>query len=52
MGNVVALPVLLIPSTMAFLYRIRVEEAALQRALGQPYLDYMKRTYRLLPGVY
>ncbi len=52
MGNVVALAVLLIPSTLAFLYRIRVEEAALQRALGQPYLDYMQRTYRLLPGAY
>ena len=34
-----------------FAYRIRVEEAALTGALGQPYRDYMRRTKRLVPFV-
>lgn len=34
-----------------FAYRIRVEEAALTSALGQPYRDYMRRTKRLVPFV-
>jgi protein-S-isoprenylcysteine O-methyltransferase Ste14 len=33
-------------------YRILVEEAALQAALGQPYRDYMRRTRRLIPFVW
>jgi protein-S-isoprenylcysteine O-methyltransferase Ste14 len=40
---VVALP--------GFIYRIRVEEQALTRALGDPYRDYMRRTRRLVPFV-
>lgn len=32
-----------------FAYRIRVEEAALAGALGEPYRDYMRRTKRLVP---
>lgn len=32
-----------------FAYRIRVEEAALTEAIGQPYRDYMRRTKRLVP---
>jgi protein-S-isoprenylcysteine O-methyltransferase Ste14 len=34
-----------------FAYRIRVEESALVRDLGDPYRDYMKRTKRLVPFV-
>lgn len=32
-------------------YRIRVEESALTEDLGPPYLDYMRRTKRLIPMV-
>ncbi len=32
-----------------FAYRIRVEEDALVRALGEPYRTYMRRTKRLVP---
>ena len=32
-----------------FAYRIGVEEGALARAIGQPYIDYMGRTKRLVP---
>lgn len=34
-----------------FLYRIRVEEGALMAGLGRPYVDYMRRTKRLVPFV-
>jgi protein-S-isoprenylcysteine O-methyltransferase Ste14 len=34
-----------------FAYRIRIEEQALADALGRPYLEYMRRTKRLLPFV-
>jgi protein-S-isoprenylcysteine O-methyltransferase Ste14 len=34
-----------------FAYRISVEESALVSALGQPYVDYMRRTKRLVPFV-
>jgi protein-S-isoprenylcysteine O-methyltransferase Ste14 len=30
-------------------YRVRVEEKALIRAIGQPYIDYMQRTRRFIP---
>lgn len=34
-----------------FAYRIRVEERALETAIGQPYRDYMRHTKRLIPFV-
>jgi protein-S-isoprenylcysteine O-methyltransferase Ste14 len=42
----------LIPPTLALLYRIHVEEAALRRAFGAEYEDYSRTTKRLIPGVY
>jgi protein-S-isoprenylcysteine O-methyltransferase Ste14 len=44
--------VILIPSTLALLYRIHVEETALRRAFGAEYEDYSRSTRRLIPGVY
>ena len=40
------------PVAWALLYRIRVEEAALTEALGRSYVDYAKKTARLIPYVY
>jgi protein-S-isoprenylcysteine O-methyltransferase Ste14 len=37
---------------IAYVYRIRVEEAALRQGLGAPYQDYMRRTWRLIPFVF
>ena len=34
------------------LRRMRIEEAALSRALGDAYSSYMNRTKRLIPGIY
>lgn len=37
---------------LAFGYRIRVEEKALVASLGDDYLDYSKKTKRLVPFIY
>lgn len=42
----------LLPVLLGYAYRIRVEEAALLDALGDPYRDYMRRTRRLVPFLY
>lgn len=44
--------VALIPPTLAVLYRIHVEEAALCVAFGAEYEDYRRATKKLIPGVY
>jgi protein-S-isoprenylcysteine O-methyltransferase Ste14 len=50
--NWLALAIVLIPTTAAFLYRIHVEEAALHRAFGPDYATYSRSTKRLFPGLY
>jgi protein-S-isoprenylcysteine O-methyltransferase len=52
LGNFASIAVSIVPTAAAFLYRIHVEEAALQSALGSAYADYMQRTKRLIPFVY
>ncbi len=44
--------VVLIPPTLALLYRIHVEETALRLAFGADYDDYSRNTKRLIPGIY
>jgi protein-S-isoprenylcysteine O-methyltransferase Ste14 len=48
----VCFAVVLIPPTLAVLYRIDVEETALRAAFGADYEDYSRSTKRLIPGVY
>jgi len=50
--NWIGCVVLLVPVTAAFLYRIRVEEAALIEAFGAQYASYSQQTKRLIPGIY
>ncbi|MGH9357130.1 MAG: methyltransferase family protein, partial [Terriglobia bacterium] len=50
--NWAALGIIVILPTLAVLYRIHVEEAALLGAFGTGYADYMRSTKRLIPGVY
>ncbi|HEY5808721.1 MAG TPA: isoprenylcysteine carboxylmethyltransferase family protein, partial [Povalibacter sp.] len=52
MGNVASLLLVMIVVAAVFLYRMRIEEAALQAALGTAYTQYMERTRRLIPFVY
>jgi protein-S-isoprenylcysteine O-methyltransferase Ste14 len=44
--------VVLVPIFIAFVRRMNVEEEALRGALGEKYVEYMKRTRRLVPFIY
>lgn len=50
--NWISLAIALVPPTIALLYRIRVEEAALREAFGDEYIAYSRTTKRLVPGIY
>jgi len=50
--NWVAMAVVVVPIFVAFVRRMNVEEAAWRGALGEKYAEYMRRTKRLLPGIY
>ena len=50
--NALSLIVLTVPTTVALLNRIRVEEDVLLSGLGGRYREYVTRTKRLLPGLY
>jgi protein-S-isoprenylcysteine O-methyltransferase len=52
MQNWASLVILMTGTTAAFLYRMRVEEAALTGAFGERYRLYMQHTARLVPGLY
>jgi protein-S-isoprenylcysteine O-methyltransferase len=47
--NGVSLVMLVVPVTLAFLHRVRIEERALRSALGAAYVDYSARTKMLVP---
>jgi len=49
--SLAGLLILLVLSGVAYAYRIRVEEEALQKDLGEQYSSYMRRTKRLIPFV-
>ena len=51
LGNWAGLLVAMACLSIAYAYRIPVEESALTAALGQPYIEYRKRTHRLIPFV-
>ncbi len=51
-ANWMSLLVIVIPTTWAFLYRIRVEERALLQHFGESYRTYCSSTYRLVPWIY
>ncbi len=51
LGNWAGVLAMLILPGGAFGYRIAVEEVALLSALGEPYSRYMRRTWRLIPGL-
>lgn len=51
-GNWCSLAIFIIPTTIAFLLRINVEEQALAEALGESYRSYQRRTKRLIPFIY
>jgi protein-S-isoprenylcysteine O-methyltransferase Ste14 len=50
--NWASLIVLLLCVFSGHLYRVHVEEKALVRAIGQPYIEYMHHTRRFIPWVF
>jgi protein-S-isoprenylcysteine O-methyltransferase Ste14 len=50
--NWLGLAVAVMPPLAALMYRIYVEEAALNEAFGEEYAEYTRTTKRLVPGVY
>ena len=52
MSNWLSVASMFIPCFLGFIYRISVEERFMTEQLGQKYLDYQKRTKRLIPKIY
>lgn len=51
-SNWYSLVIVVIPITAAFMYRIKVEEAALRGFFGERYRQYAAETKRLIPMIY
>lgn len=51
LGNWASIAAIMICVIVGYSYRVRVEERALANALGQTYVDYMKRTRRFIPFI-
>jgi protein-S-isoprenylcysteine O-methyltransferase len=52
LANWASLAIIALPIFWAFSRRIATEETALSSALGSPYMNYMRRTKRLVPFIY
>ena len=52
LNNWVSLIIIVAAILFAFIRRINVEEKTLMEHFGQEYIDYKKRTYRLVPFIY
>ena len=52
MLNIFSLAAVFLPISVAFLWRMHVEEEALRAAFGERYLVYADRTRRLIPMIY
>lgn len=51
-NNWISFWVIIIPITIAFIHRIKIEEKLLLEKFEGDYSDYMYKTYRLLPMIY
>jgi protein-S-isoprenylcysteine O-methyltransferase Ste14 len=51
-SNWISILVLLIPNMASLSYRIFLEEKALERHFGNDYIEYERRTKRLIPGIF
>jgi protein-S-isoprenylcysteine O-methyltransferase Ste14 len=52
LSNWASLITLLLCVFLGHLYRVTIEEKALIRTLGQPYIEYMHRTRRFIPWIF
>jgi protein-S-isoprenylcysteine O-methyltransferase Ste14 len=51
-SNWLSILVMMIPITLGYLYRIKVEERFMLEQLGEDYLNYLKQTKRFIPMIY
>ena len=51
-SNWLSILVMMIPVTLGYLYRIKVEEKFMIEQLGEDYLKYQERTKRIIPMLY
>ena len=51
-ANWLSVILMIIPVLVGYIYRIRVEEKFMIEQMGTKYLDYQKRTKRLIPMIY
>jgi protein-S-isoprenylcysteine O-methyltransferase len=52
LGTWLTIPICVLPPLIGFSWRLLTEERILARELGEPYRAYMRRTKRLVPGVW
>jgi protein-S-isoprenylcysteine O-methyltransferase Ste14 len=52
LSNWISILLMIIPVLLGYLNRINVEEKFMVEQMGQKYLDYQKRTKRLIPMIY
>ena len=52
LSNWLSILLMLVPVLFGYLNRINVEEKFMAEQMGQIYLDYQKRTKRLIPAIY
>jgi len=52
LSNWISILLMIMPVLLGYLNRINVEEKFMVKNMGQKYLDYQKRTKRLIPKIY
>lgn len=52
LSNWLSIILMIIPVFLGYIYRIKVEEKFMIRQLGDEYIDYQKRTKKLIPALY
>jgi protein-S-isoprenylcysteine O-methyltransferase Ste14 len=52
LSNWLSVLLMIIPVLSGYLNRIKIEERFMVEQMGQKYIDYRKRTKRLIPGIY
>jgi protein-S-isoprenylcysteine O-methyltransferase Ste14 len=51
-NNWLTLLMIFIPICAAFLYRVKLEESLLIKTFGKQYGDYLKHSWKLIPGIF
>jgi protein-S-isoprenylcysteine O-methyltransferase Ste14 len=52
LSNWLSILFMIVPVLLGYIYRINVEEKFMIEQMGQKYIDYQKRTKRLIPRIY